>query len=159
MFSFFKRSPTPERVQAELATIAMTMARLESYGFRPVSEVAQRLNKDFFLDVPSTEREVDGNIYLFPDPANWGLSLHCNDPFNPGKVTSYTLIGYEDKANCLVQGNTGDQGESFTWSISVESRHREIPPLTKALLEAFWRLPGYETLAMGNVRFLLRRMT
>lgn len=159
MFSFFKRGPSPELVQAELGTIAMTMARLESYGFRPIGEIADLLNKDFLLKVPRTEREADGLILLFPGPSNLGISVHCGDPFNAGKVSAYTLTGYEDKANCLIQGSTGDQGESFTWSIGVESRQREIPPLTKALLEAFWRLPGYETLAMGNVRFLLRRMT
>lgn len=158
MFAFFKRAPSPERIQAELANIAMTMARLESYGFRPIGEIADLLNNDFFLGVPRTEREADGRIFLFPSTSNLGLSLNCGDPFNVGMVCGYMLIGYEDKANCLVNGNTGDQGQSFTWSIGNESRQRDIPPLTKALQDAFWKLPGYQTISMLDDRFLLRRM-
>ena len=159
MFSFFKRKPSPDRVQAELGTIAMTMARFESYGFRSIAEISHLLNTDFSMDVPSTERQVEGRIFMFNKHADLGLSISCDDPFNPGNVTGYILLGYNDIANCVVQGNTGDQGESFTWSIAIESRHREVPPLTKALQDAFWKLPGYQILALGEHRFLSRRLT
>jgi hypothetical protein len=113
------------------------------------------LNDGLRLAIPSNLAEIDERIFLDPSNNCIGISMTCHDLDDPEKVTGFQICGYEEIANTLVIGSYHG-GSAMDWGIDVESKARPLPPLSAALQQALWELPGWEVIELGNFRSLTR---
>lgn len=134
------------------------MSTLESYGAKAIGAIAPRLNLDFGLDIPSEHPDPQDRFWLMPNHPNWVLTIRCGEPQHPNIVTGYSLSGIAALAACQLLGCTGDLGETYTWGMSTDLFQQNPPPMTNALQQIFYTLPGYTQLSVGDMRFLSRRL-
>jgi hypothetical protein len=156
IFSIFgRKKPSDEAIKPYLERIAFLMDYLDEHVGKNKLECAIRLNDGLRLAIPSNLAEIDERIFLDPSNNCIGISMTCHDLDDPEKVTGFQICGYEEIANTLVIGSYHG-GSAMDWGIDVESKARPLPPLSAALQQALWELPGWEVIELGNFRSLTR---
>jgi hypothetical protein len=153
------RMPNPDEVARQLEHIQSLMSRFEAYGVQPKASIVTLLNRDLKLGIPERLRDPESRTWPLPDHSMLAVSFSCNDPASPNLVNGFSILGFDSLDNCMVNGSTSNLGSSYTWSISSPGAMREVPPLSKAVQNAFWSIPGYEEIGSGRYRFLSRRVS
>nr|VFJ87083.1 MAG: hypothetical protein BECKH772A_GA0070896_1000223 [Candidatus Kentron sp. H]VFJ88728.1 MAG: hypothetical protein BECKH772B_GA0070898_1000219 [Candidatus Kentron sp. H]VFJ94999.1 MAG: hypothetical protein BECKH772C_GA0070978_1000170 [Candidatus Kentron sp. H] len=150
---FNKNNALQNRAKPYIDRISFLMNYLNDLLLRDKSDVIKTLNESLLLGIPTDIPNPENRFWPDPSCQHLAISFSCDPVNNPNLVEQFILTGCEDVDNILVIG-TGHDASGSTWSIANETRVRPVPPLSVIIQKAFWKIPGWEEIGFGEIRFL-----
>ena len=141
---FGRNKLSNELLQLNLDRISFLMGYLQQHAFKPKNEVVRALNRELLLAIPEELKDPEGTIWPDPSNQNLAISFNCLDPSHPDRVTSFGIHGFEALAGATIIGTATD-AKAVGWRTGTEFPGLEAGPLTRAVNEALWKMPGWKT--------------
>jgi len=148
--------------ELHLDRVRFLMEYLEQHALKDKKAVVVALNRELLLKIPLELQDPEGRHWFDPSNKNLAISFTCNDRSHSSRVNQFVITGFEQLANTLFIGTVHGGGDKTVvwWSASVESDMRDVPPLAKAVQEAFWKMPGWKLIdGFGRQNWLQRLHT